>query len=241
MMAPVVLLTLALAAAGEVAAPSAPEQAPQAEAGVEESQPEAPERAEPPSPVPASHPDRAALRGYRQELGTGLHTTTFWSKSHHHYAIHSLSLGYQGSWGRRGYFLHATALLPLQGREDDRVVNLGAYYAQRWGGDVLTGYEARFGLGRRAELEVGGGPHVAFVVMKGISGYRDFNASPMGLGLDAVARWRTGGSLFRRPLDLGLLGSAAWDFWDPFHGKDLKRGFTFRLGVSVGIASRGTS
>src|SRR5512147_2255820 len=37
-------------------------------------------------------------RGWRQDLATGVHETTFWSRSHHRYSFTSLSLGYHMSF-----------------------------------------------------------------------------------------------------------------------------------------------
>jgi hypothetical protein len=179
------------------------------------------------------------LRGWRQDVGLGLHSTTFWSHSDHQYTFHSLGLGYLASWGRRGVFVHATALLPLQGREDGRASGLGQYYGPRWGGDLLTGFQLRWLAWHGLEAQAGAGPHATFVVLKGITGYRDFSASPLGLGGEASLRWRTGRAIARWPLTAAVFGSAAVDFYDPFHGNDLRHGFTFRVGLALGLAPGG--
>ncbi len=215
---------VALAMALSLALAAAPEPEPEGAA------PEAP-----PAPAGAG----AELRGWRQDLAVGVESMTFWSHAGHHYTFHSLGLGYLASWGRRGFFVHATALLPLQGREDGRIANIHEFYGMHYGGDLLTGYHGRWRMSPSLEAEAGGGPHAAFLVMKGITGYRDFSASPFGLGASGQLRWRTGHTLSRWPLSVGLFGSAAVDFWDPIHGNDLRHGFTFRAGVSVGLAPGG--
>ncbi len=200
--------------------------------------------AEPAAPGPEGAPPPAetgpGLGGWRQDLALGLHSTTFWSHSDHQYTFHSLGLGYLVSWGRRGAFVHATALLPMQGREDGRVSGLGEFYGPRWGGDLLTGFQLRWRAPHDLEAQAGGGPHATFIVLKGITGYRDFSASPLGLGAEASLRWRTGRTVSRWPLTIAVFGSAAVDFLDPFHGHDLRHGFTFRAGVALGLAPRGT-
>jgi hypothetical protein len=200
-----------------------------------------------PEPVQAGH-DRPleppagpplTLGGWRQELGAGLHSTTFFSHEDHHYTFHSLSLGYESSWGRRGPFVHLTGLLPLQGREDGRVYALGPYYRSRYGGDLLTGFQWRWRAFEHVEAEAGAGVHALFVVLKAIRGYRDFSASPFGLGGAGVLRWRTGRALGSWPWTVGFYGSTALDLYDPIHGNDLRHGFTFRTGVQVGLTPGG--
>jgi hypothetical protein len=241
MVASALTLLLALAASGEpapagpvaqgAAAPMTGAEGPAAPT----SEPEGTAPSSPSSPAGAE----VDLRGWRQDLALGLHTTTFWSNTDHHYTFHSLSLGYLASWGRRGLFVHATGLLPLQGREDGHVFAVSSFYSAHYGGDLLTGYQWRWRARRTVEAEAGAGPHATFLVLKGVTGYRDFSASPLGLGGEAMLRWRTGHKLSRWPLTVGVYGSAAVDFYDPFHGNDLRHGFTFRAGVSLGLEPGG--
>ena len=189
--------------------------------------------------APAAADPRAGLRGWRQDLALGLHSTTFWSYTDHHYTFHSMALGYLVSWGQRGLFIHATGLLPLQGHEDGRAANIHEFYSTHYGGDLLTGYQWRWQVSSSLQAEAGGGPHATFLVMKGVSGYRDFSASPLGLGAAALLRWRTGHTLSRWPMTVGLYGSAAVDLWDPIHGQDLRHGFTFSAGMTVGLLPGG--
>ncbi|HVO18720.1 MAG TPA: hypothetical protein VMU15_05655 [Anaeromyxobacter sp.] len=218
-------LSLAVSAAGDPRAASEPEREP-AQAPIEA-----------PEAIPTSAP--LPLGGWRQDLALGLHSTTFWSHAGNQYTFHSLSLGYMNSWGRNGPFLHTTGLLPLQGREDGRVYALGPYYRLRYGGDVLTGYQWRWRAWESVEAEAGAGLHVLFIVLKGITGYRDFSASPLGLGTDMALRWRTGRSLGTWPVTVGLYGSTALDVYDPIHGNDLRHGFTFQAGAQLGLNPRG--
>ena len=222
-MSPLVLfLSLAISAAGEPEAVAEP----------------GPEPAQTPVEVSPEARGDSALpgSGWRQDLGLGLHSTTFWSNQGTQYTFHSLSLGYLNSWGRHGVFVHATGLLPLQGREDGHVYALHEYYGVRYGADLLTGYEWRWRAFENVEAETGGGFHFFFVNLKGLTGYRDFTASPFGLGGDGILRWRNRGrTLWGWPFTLGLYGSAALDLYDPVHGNDLRHGFTFRAGFLVGL------
>jgi len=221
----VLALSLAISAAGVPQAASEPEPEPaQAPIGGADAK-------------PASTPP--PMGGWREDLGLGLHSTTFWSHEDHHYTFHSLSFGYGSSWGSRGPFVHLTGLFPQQGREDGRVYALSPYYRLRYGGDLLTGFQWRWRAWDSVETETGAGVHALFLALKGIPGYRDFSASPLGLGGDAVLRWRTGHALGSWPLTVGLYGSAALDLYDPIHGDDLRHGFTFRTGVQIGLAQGG--
>ena len=244
MVALAVALSLAMAPSGEpgpagpgadvppAAAESAGRPAPEPESAA----PESPAASESPAAPAAPGTD---LRGWRQDLALGMDSFTFWSHSDHQYTFHSLGLGYLASWGRRGLFVHATGLLPLQGREDGRAHAITRFYSAHYGGDLLTGWQWRWRAHRTLEAQAGGGPHATFVVLKGVSGYHDFSASPLGLGGEASLRWRTGRALSRWPLTVALYGSAALDLYDPIHGNDLRHGFTFRAGVAMGIAPGG--
>jgi hypothetical protein len=190
-------------------------------------------------PPARSEPVLPDLRGWRRDVALGLHSTTFWSHAGNHYTFHSLGLGVLSSWGRRGLFVHATALLPLQGRENGHVYPINAYYRRHYGGDFLLGYQARFWATRSLEAEAGGGAHAMFLSLKGDSGYRDFSASPLGIGGTGTLRWRTRRSVGAWPFTLALVGGAALDLTDPLHGHDLRHGFTFQLGFVAGLLPTG--
>jgi hypothetical protein len=176
--------------------------------------------------------------GWRHALGVGPHSTTFFSKEGSQYTFHSGGLGYLGSLGARGAFLHAFLLLPLQARQDGRVYATGDYYRRRTGGDLLAGPEWRWTWFGDVEVEAGPGLHGNFVWLPGKSGYGDFSAFPLGLGGGAVLRWDTRKERLSRVVTVGTYLSAAYDLWDPVHAGDLAHGFSARAGVIVGLGAR---
>jgi hypothetical protein len=188
-----------------------------------------------PALTPAPAPER--LDGWRHELAVGAHTTNFASREGSHYAFHSATLGYAGSVGAVGAFLHLSALLPLQARQDGAVYATANYYRRRSGADLLVGPQKRWSLGW-AELEAGPGLHATLISLPGRPGYRDFSALPMGLGAGAVLRWKTGAERLSRAVNLGTSASLAYDLRDPAHANDLSHGFTFRVAVAVGLGAR---
>jgi hypothetical protein len=177
------------------------------------------------------------LAGSRHDLALGPHSTTFLSEEGSQYTFHSASLGFLGSRGTRGPFLHAFVLMPLQARQDGHVYSTVNYYSPRLGGDALVGPQWRW-LVRGVEAEVGPGLHGTFIYLPGRSGYRDFSALPLGAGAAAVLRWRTDHQRFSRAVTVGTYASAAYDFYDPLRAGDLAHGFTFRAGVLVGLGAR---
>jgi hypothetical protein len=186
---------------------------------------------------PAAAPVPGGLSGWRHELTLGAHTTNFASREGSHYAFHSATLGYSGSVGATGAFVHAAALLPFQARQDGAIYATANYYRRRSGADLLVGPERRWRT-RSAELELGPGLHATLIALPGRPGYRDFTALPMGLGVGAVLRWTTGADRLDRAVTVGTSASVAYDFRDPAHANDLSHGFTFRVAVSVGLGGR---
>jgi hypothetical protein len=211
------LLALALTGALDAAAPAA------ASAGTEDLEAEAP---------------RVAHRGWRHALGVGPHSTTFFSERGSQYTFHSGSLGYLGSLGARGVFLHAFALVPLQARQDGGVYSTANYYRRRAGGDLLLGWHWRWSVRSELEAEAGPGLHGTLIYLPGEVGYRDFSALPLGLGAGGILRWATGVRRFSRSVTVGAYASAAFDFYDPAHADDLTHGLTFRAGVALGLGAR---
>lgn len=191
----------------------------------------------PPAPAPAPVPALREHEGWRQDLGVGWHATTLWSNEGSHYTFHSFSLAYLASSGRTGLFVHASALLPLQARENGAVYEVSDYYRVRFGGDLLLGWHGRWGVGRDLEVDAGPGAHVGLIWLRGRVGYRDFSAMPVGVGGMGVLRWRPGPTILSGPVSLGGFASTAWDLYDPLRANDLKYGFTFRVGLLAGIAS----
>jgi hypothetical protein len=181
--------------------------------------------------------DDGSMNGWRHAIGVGGHSTTFFSKEGSQYTFHSATLGYLGSIGRYGAFWHVSALLPFQARQDGAVYATANYYRRRTGGDLLVGAQGRWSI-RGAELEAGPGLHATLIYLPGRPGYRDFSAFPLGLGGGAVLRWRTSAHRLSRVVTWGAYASAAYDFRDPAHAEDLAHGFTFRLGVVIGLGAR---
>lgn len=186
-------------------------------------------------PVGAAPPAR--LDGWRHELDLGAHSVRFSSKEGSDYAFHSATLGYGGSVGVTGPFLHVALLVPLQASQDGAVYATTNYYRHREGGDLLAGVEHRWRVGS-AELEAGPGLHATLIYLPGRSGYRDFSAFPMGLGLGATLRWRTDAERLSRTVTFGTTAGLAYDFRDPAHANDITHGFTFRLAVAIGLGAR---
>jgi hypothetical protein len=188
-------------------------------------------------PADVEAPPQPDPSGWRHDLGLGAHSTTFSSKEGVQYTFHSLSLGYLGSVGALGGFLHMFLLLPLQARQDGDAFATSSYYGYRTGGDLLLGAQHRWSLGT-TEVEAGPGFHAMAIYLPGKTGYRDFSALPMGVGASGIVRWRTGAERLSRAVTVGAYASVAYDFADPAHAKDLTHGFTFRLGVAVGLGGR---
>lgn len=173
--------------------------------------------------------------GTRQELGLGLHSTTFWSRESSHYTFHSLALSYLRSTGSSGPYLHLAGFLPIQARQDGRVYYAGDVYGKRVGGDFLVGWQWRSNPLEGAEAEVGPGVHATFLWLPGELGYSDFTAMPLGLGVQGTVRWRTGQRIGGSFLRMGGFASANADVVDFLRSNDLRIGFTFLAGVAMGL------
>lgn len=222
---------LSLAAAAALAAPDAPPAPPAGEG-------EAPAGVAPapgPEPEPAPAPRRDDRRGERHALALGAHGMTFFSNEGSQYTFYSASLGYLGSFGSRGLFLHALALLPLQARQDGHVYDTSDYYRRRTGLDLLIGWQWRFIMGTGVELEAGPGLHTTLLYLPGKSGYRDFSALPMGLGGGAVLRFATGARYHGWPMVVGAYARGSFDLYDRLRSDDLSHGFTFSAGAIFGL------
>jgi hypothetical protein len=190
-----------------------------------------------PAPAPFLRQGPLGHTGWRHGVALGAHSTTFFSKEGSQYTFHSGSLGYLGSLGARGAFLHLFWLWPLQARQDGHVYATANYYRRRSGGDLLLGPEWRWTY-RGAEAEAGPGVHGTLIYLPGRAGYRDFTALPLGGGVGGSLRWETRASRLSRAVTVGTYASAAYDFWDPMHAGDLAHGFTFRAGVIMGLGER---
>ena len=71
--------------------------------------------------------------------------------------------------------------------------------------------------------------------MKGLrighSGFSDFDSFTLGVGMNAVLRWRVGSG----PVSVAAFGSGSVDFVDLLHGGDLSTGFGVTTGALVGV------
>ncbi len=173
--------------------------------------------------------------GWRREVGVGFHSTNFWSKESSHYAFYSLGVNFRISKGSWGPFLDVGAYVPLQARQDGRVYAASHVYGDRIGGDILLGWQRRWDLPPRAEVEFGPGLHMTALWMPGAQGYRDFSAFPMGLGVETAMRWSTGQHIGGSALRVGWYATATFDFYDPLRGNDLRYGVAFMAGAMFGL------
>lgn len=241
-----VLLALALAGGLDAAEPGAvpaPQNGPLPAPAAEPGAPAGPARATAvaaargPAELEAERPP-PNHNGWRHAVGLGLHSMTFYSKESSQYTFHSASLGYMGSVGARGPFLHAFGLLTLQARQDGHVYDTSDYYRRRTGGDFLVGWQWRWAARNDVEAEAGPGLHGTLIYLPGKAGYRDFSAFPIGLGATGTLWWGTSRERLSRTVTLGAYASVAYDLRDPMHGNDLAHGYTFRAGMSVGLGAR---
>jgi hypothetical protein len=247
MIAPV-LLALAMAGppdgAAASAAPTPPEVAPPAPASPGPVPPAAPAGvpATASSVIPAelSHPPTpsTSVHGWRHALALGAQETSLQSKEGSEYGFRSATIGYLGSVGSRGAFLHASVVVPLQARQDGATYTTADYYRHRGGGDLLFGFNWRWSMQRGLEAEAGPGLHASFIYLPGKDGYRDFSAAPLGLGAAGVLSWDTGARQLGRAVTVGTYLGAAYDLRDPAHANDLAHGWMLRGGLSVGLGGR---
>jgi hypothetical protein len=173
--------------------------------------------------------------GTRQDVALALHSTTFWSKESSHYTFHSLALSYLRSSGASGPFMNLALFFPLQARQDGRVYYAGDIYGKRIGGDFLVGWQWRSQPLGTAEGELGPGLHATFLWLPGETGYSDFTAMPMGVGVQGKMRWKTGQKIGGSYLRLGGFASANADIVDFLRSNDLRFGLTFMAGVAMGL------
>jgi hypothetical protein len=114
-------------------------------------------------------------------------------------------------------------------------VDISSVYSSAWGIDAIFAAMRRFCFVAGLQLDVGLGPHFDGLVMKGNrfanTGYSDFNSFTLGVGMNAVLRWRIGSG----PVSLAAFGSGAVDFVDLLHGGNLSTGFGLTTGALVGV------
>jgi len=138
-----------------------------------------------------------------------------------------------GLWGFQGTF---TAYFPLAAYQNGTHVTVSDVYTSAWGIDAVFAVLRRVCFPPALQLDLGFGPHLDGVAMKGKrtssnNGYSDFNSFTMGLGVSAVLRWRLGSG----PVTVGAFGTGAVDFLDLLHGGDLSVGFGVSGGAVVGV------
>ena len=192
------------------------------------------------TPTPPPNPPAAgpSLGGWRHAFAVGAQVNWLISNEDSQYQFRSASFGYHGSVGARGAFLDLAYLVPLQARQDGATYSTADYYRTRAGLDLLLGFNLRWALPRDLEVEAGPGVHGTFIYLPGKEGYREFTASPLGLGASGTCSWRTGKRWLSRAVTLGGSLAAAWDFTDPAHAGDLAHGWTLRLALTVGLGGR---
>jgi hypothetical protein len=137
-----------------------------------------------------------------------------------------------GAWGFQTTF---TAFFPVSAYQNQMHFDVSSTYGSAWGIDVIFAAARRLCFRSGIQLDLGLGPHFNGVVMKGLrighSGFADFNSFTLGLGMNAVLRWRVGTG----PVSVGAFGSGAVDFVDLLHGGDLSSGFGVTTGALVGV------
>ena len=171
----------------------------------------------------------------RHALALGPHATTFFSEEGSQYTFFSGSVGYLGSLGARGPFVHVFALLPLQARQDGSVYATGDYYRRRAGGDLLLGWQWRWSVRHDLEAEAGPGLHATLVYLPGEG------RIPRLLRPPARPRRRSGPAMETgRPQLLAahhgrrVLRRRVRSL-NPLRADDLAHGFTFSTGLLLGL------
>ena len=134
-----------------------------------------------------------------------------------------------------GFQSTVTAFFPVSAYQNQTHVDVSSTYGSAWGIDILLAAMRRLCFRSGVQLDLGLGPHFNGVVMKGLrighSGFSDFNSFTLGIGVNAVLRWRLGSG----PVSLGAFGSGSVDFIDLLHGGDLSTGFGLTTGALVGV------
>ena len=172
----------------------------------------------------------------QQTLGPSYQLTVINSKQGNESVLQSPGISYAatlgGEWGFQTTF---TAFFPVSAYQNGTHVDIASTYSSAWGIDVLFAAARRLCFRAGIQLDLGLGPHFNGVVMKGErvghSGFSDFNSFTLGVGLNAVLRWRVGSG----PLSVGAFGSGSVDFVDLLHGGDLSVGWGLTTGALVGV------
>jgi hypothetical protein len=172
----------------------------------------------------------------QQTLGPSYQLTIINSKQGNQSVLQSPGITYAatlgGAWGFQTTF---TVFFPVSAYQNQTHVDISNTYSSAWGIDVIFAAARRLCFRAGIQLDLGLGPHFNGVVMKGErtgqNGFSDFNSFTLGVGFNAVLRWRVGSG----PVSLGAFGSTSVDFLDLLHGGDLSVGFGLTTGAVVGV------
>jgi hypothetical protein len=177
-----------------------------------------------------------AMAESQQTLGPSYQLTILNTKQGNESVLQSPGITYAatlgGAWGFQTTF---TIFFPVSAYQNNMHFDISSTYNSAWGVDVVFAAERRLCFRSGIQLDLGVGPHFNGVVMKGQrignSGFSDFNSFTLGVGMNAVLRWRVGSG----PVSVGAFGSGAVDFVDLLHGGDLTVGFAVTTGALVGV------
>lgn len=184
-----------------------------------------------PSPPVATGGD--ATDGWRHAASFAWKSTELWSRADSRYGFGSLGVSYLVSTAASGAFLSLTVLFPVVASQDGASLSTGDWYSPSLELDLLLGWEWRWQLPHRFELEAGPGLHGSLIALTGKNNVRSFNAAPLGVGGQVTCRWRPGSGEGSGP-SIGVVVAPTVDFWDPLHSSQLKVGLSLRAGLVAG-------
>jgi hypothetical protein len=179
---------------------------------------------------------RALAEGQEYTIGPSYQLTVINTKQSNASVLQSPGVTYAmtvgGAWGFQSV---VTAFFPVSAYQNQTHVDVSSTYGSAWGIDLLFAAMRRLCFRSGLQLDLGLGPHFNGVVMKGLrighSGFSDFNSFTLGVGLNAILRWRVGSG----PVSVGAFGTGSVDFVDLLHGGDLSTGFGLTTGALVGV------
>ena len=181
-----------------------------------------------------------ALAESQQTLGPSYQLTIINTKQGNQSVLQSPGITYAATLGAAwGFQTTFTIFFPVSAYQNTNQtsthVDISSTYSSAWGIDVVFAAMRRLCFRAGIQLDLGLGPHFNGVVMKGQrfghSGFSDFNSFTLGVGINAVLRWRVGSG----PVSVGAFGSGAVDFIDLLHGGDLSVGYGLTTGALVGV------
>ena len=171
----------------------------------------------------------------QQTLGPSYQLTIINSKQGYESVLQAPGITYAATLGSAwGFQTTFTAFFPVSAYSNGIYYSVADTYTSAWGIDAIFAAARRLCFRWGLQLDLGLGPHFNGVVMKGQrtgAGFSDFNSFTLGVGMNAILRWRVGSG----PVSLGAFGSGAVDFIDLLHGGDLSVGFGVTTGAVVGV------